>query len=98
MPSFHLVAANLWTRSIYEAYLRRAATPAQEAQQAKPASPVVEFGAVLLIVAAVDRRRGPPRRRGVAGAVTGGRCGRGGSPGVVNNGLPFVAPVQPFVV
>ncbi len=46
-----LVAANLWTRSIYEAYLRRAATPAQEAQQAKPASPVVEFGAVLLIVA-----------------------------------------------
>ncbi len=46
-----IAAANLWTRNIYKEYLRRDATPAQEAQQAKLASLVVKFGAVLFIVA-----------------------------------------------
>jgi SSS family solute:Na+ symporter len=45
-----IAAANLWTRNIYKAYLRRDATAAQEAQQAKIASLVVKFGAVTLIV------------------------------------------------
>jgi solute:Na+ symporter, SSS family len=46
-----IAAANLWTRNIYKAYLRRAATPAQEARQAKIASLVVKFGAVVFVVA-----------------------------------------------
>ena len=46
-----IAAANLWTRNIYKEYLRRDATPKQEAQQAKLASLVVKFGAVLFIVA-----------------------------------------------
>jgi len=46
-----IAAANLWTRNIYKTYLRRAATPAQEARQAKIASLVVKFGAVLFVVA-----------------------------------------------
>ena len=46
-----IAAANLWTRNIYKEYLRRDATPKQEAQQAKIASLVVKFGAVLFIVA-----------------------------------------------
>jgi SSS family solute:Na+ symporter len=46
-----IAAANLWTRNIYKAYLRRAATPAQEARQAKLASLVVKLGAVLFVVA-----------------------------------------------
>jgi len=46
-----IAAANLWTRNIYKEYLRRDATPAQEAKQAKLASLVVKFGAVLFIVA-----------------------------------------------
>jgi solute:Na+ symporter, SSS family len=45
-----IAAANLWTRNIYKAYLRRNATAAQEAKQAKLASLVVKFGAVALIV------------------------------------------------
>jgi SSS family solute:Na+ symporter len=45
-----IAAANLWTRNIYKAYLRRDATPKQEAQQAKLASLVVKIGAVLFIV------------------------------------------------
>ena len=45
-----IAAANLWTRNIYKAYLRRDATAAQECQQAKIASLVVKFGAVALIV------------------------------------------------
>ena len=45
-----IAAANLWTRNIYKAYLRRDATPEQEAKQAKIASLVVKFGAVALIV------------------------------------------------
>jgi SSS family solute:Na+ symporter len=46
-----IAAANLWTRNIYKEYLRRDATPAQEARQAKWASLVVKFGAVVFIVA-----------------------------------------------
>jgi SSS family solute:Na+ symporter len=45
-----IAAANLWTRNIYKAYLQPAATPEQEAKQAKIASLVVKFGAVALIV------------------------------------------------
>ncbi|WP_216211975.1 monocarboxylate uptake permease MctP [Amycolatopsis aidingensis] len=45
-----IAAANLWTRNIYKEYLRRGATPRQEARQAKAASLVVKFGAVLFIV------------------------------------------------
>ncbi|MGH3719605.1 MAG: monocarboxylate uptake permease MctP [Pseudonocardiaceae bacterium] len=45
-----IAAANLWTRNIYKAYLHRGATPEQETNQAKLASLVVKFGAVVLIV------------------------------------------------
>ncbi|SFT61458.1 solute:Na+ symporter, SSS family [Actinopolyspora lacussalsi subsp. righensis] len=45
-----IAAANLWTRNIYKEHLRPGATPAQEAKQAKLASLVVKFGAVLSIV------------------------------------------------
>ena len=46
-----IAAANLWTRNIYKEYLRRDASPADEARQAKLASLVVKVGAVLFIVA-----------------------------------------------
>jgi SSS family solute:Na+ symporter len=46
-----IAAANLWTRNIYKEYLRRDATPRDEARQAKLASLVVKVGAVLFIVA-----------------------------------------------
>jgi solute:Na+ symporter, SSS family len=45
-----IAAANLWTRNIYKEYLRRDATPGQEARQAKLASLVVKFGAVLFVL------------------------------------------------
>jgi SSS family solute:Na+ symporter len=45
-----IAAANLWTRNIYKEYLKRDATPEQEARQARVASLVVKFGAVLCIV------------------------------------------------
>lgn len=45
-----IAAANLWTRNIYKEYIRRSATPAQEAKQAKLASLVVKFGAVACIL------------------------------------------------
>ncbi|MEV0676862.1 monocarboxylate uptake permease MctP [Actinosynnema sp. NPDC050436] len=45
-----IAAANLWTRNIYKEYLRKNATSAQEAKQAKLASLVVKFGAVAFIV------------------------------------------------
>ncbi|MCW2716990.1 monocarboxylate uptake permease MctP [Pseudonocardia sp.] len=45
-----IAAANLWTRNIYKEYLRRGATPRQEARQAKLASLVVKFGAVLFVL------------------------------------------------
>src|ERR671917_2859915 len=46
-----IAAANLWTRNIYKEYLPRDATPEQEAHQAKLASLVVKFGAILFIIA-----------------------------------------------
>ena len=46
-----IAAANLWTRNIYKEFFRRSATSRQEARQAKLASLVVKFGAVLFIVA-----------------------------------------------
>jgi SSS family solute:Na+ symporter len=46
-----IAAANLWTRNIYKEYIKKDATPKQEAQQAKLASLVVKFGAVLFIIA-----------------------------------------------
>jgi SSS family solute:Na+ symporter len=45
-----IAAANLWTRNIYTEYLRRDATPQQEAKQAKLASLVVKVGAVGFII------------------------------------------------
>ncbi len=45
-----IAAANLWTRNVYKEFLRRDATPAQEARQAKLASLVVKFGALGFIV------------------------------------------------
>ncbi|TWP52947.1 sodium:solute symporter [Lentzea tibetensis] len=45
-----IAAANLWTRNVYKEYIRKHATPAQEAKQAKLASLVVKFGAVAFIV------------------------------------------------
>ncbi|GAA2806856.1 monocarboxylate uptake permease MctP [Crossiella cryophila] len=45
-----IAAANLWTRNIYKEYLKKDASPKQEAQQAKLASLVVKFGAVAFIV------------------------------------------------
>jgi solute:Na+ symporter, SSS family len=45
-----IAAANLWTRNIYKEYMHRNATPKQEARQAKIASLVVKFGAVIFIV------------------------------------------------
>src|SRR5438270_10450758 len=45
-----IAAANLWTRNIYKAYLRRDATTEQECKQAKISSLLVKFGAVAFIV------------------------------------------------
>ncbi|HEX6356523.1 monocarboxylate uptake permease MctP [Actinophytocola sp.] len=45
-----IAAANLWTRNIYKEYIRKGATPKDEAKQAKVASLVVKFGAVLFIL------------------------------------------------
>jgi solute:Na+ symporter, SSS family len=45
-----IAAANLWTRNVYKEYIRRDASHAQEAKQAKVASLVVKFGAVVFIV------------------------------------------------
>lgn len=45
-----IAAANLWTRNIYKSYLRKRATPRQEARQAKYASLVVKLGAVAAII------------------------------------------------
>jgi SSS family solute:Na+ symporter len=47
-------AANLWTRNIYKEYLRRDATPAQEAKQAKLASLVVEVRRGCCFIVAID--------------------------------------------
>src|ERR687893_2654726 len=45
-----IAAANLFTRNIYKEFLKRDATPRQEAQQAKLASLVVKLGAVGFVV------------------------------------------------
>jgi solute:Na+ symporter, SSS family len=45
-----IAAANLWTRNVYKEFIHRDATHAQEAKQAKVASLVVKFGAVVFIV------------------------------------------------
>jgi SSS family solute:Na+ symporter len=45
-----IAAANLFTRNIYKEYLRRDATPGQEATVSKIASLVVKVGAVLVIL------------------------------------------------
>ncbi len=45
-----IAAANLWTRNVYKEYIRRDASHAQEAKQAKIASLVVKFGAIVFIV------------------------------------------------
>jgi SSS family solute:Na+ symporter len=46
-----IAAANLFSRNIYKEYLRRDATPKQEARASKLASLVVKGGAVLVILA-----------------------------------------------
>ncbi|WNV91326.1 monocarboxylate uptake permease MctP [Umezawaea sp. Da 62-37] len=45
-----IAAANLWTRNIYKEYIKKDATPKEEAKQAKLASLVVKFGAVAFIL------------------------------------------------
>jgi SSS family solute:Na+ symporter len=45
-----IAAANLFTRNIYKEYLKKDATPAQEAKVAKVASLVVKLGAVAAIL------------------------------------------------
>ncbi|PPK67995.1 sodium:solute symporter [Actinokineospora auranticolor] len=45
-----IAAANLWTRNIYKEFLRKRATPREEARQAKLASLVVKFGAVAFVL------------------------------------------------
>jgi len=45
-----IAAANLWTRNIYKEYIKKDATPKQQASQAKWASLVVKFGAVAFIL------------------------------------------------
>jgi solute:Na+ symporter, SSS family len=45
-----IAAANLWTRNVYKAYLKRDATPAQEAQQSRWASLLVKFGALIFVL------------------------------------------------
>jgi solute:Na+ symporter, SSS family len=45
-----IAAANLFTRNIYKEYIRKDATPAQEAQASKIASLVVKIGAVVFII------------------------------------------------
>jgi SSS family solute:Na+ symporter len=45
-----IAAANLWTRNVYKEYIRKNATPKQEAKQAKLASLIVKFGAVAFIL------------------------------------------------
>jgi SSS family solute:Na+ symporter len=45
-----IAAANLFTRNVYKEYLRRDATPAQEARTSKLTSLVVKAGAVVVIL------------------------------------------------
>jgi SSS family solute:Na+ symporter len=45
-----IAAANLWTRNVYKEFIKRDATPAQQAKQAKISSLVVKFGAVAFVL------------------------------------------------
>ncbi|MDP9436895.1 MAG: sodium:solute symporter, partial [Actinomycetota bacterium] len=45
-----IAAANLWTRNIYKEYLKKDATPKEEARSSKLASLVVKVGALLAIL------------------------------------------------
>jgi solute:Na+ symporter, SSS family len=45
-----IAAANLWTRSIYRAYINPNASHAQEARQSKVASLLVKFGALVFVL------------------------------------------------
>ncbi|GAB2764151.1 monocarboxylate uptake permease MctP [Amycolatopsis magusensis] len=45
-----IAAANLWTRNIYKEFIKKDASPKQEAKQAKLASLIVKFGAVAFIL------------------------------------------------
>jgi solute:Na+ symporter, SSS family len=45
-----IAAANLWTRNVYKAFLKPAATHAEEARQSKLVSLVVKFGALAFIL------------------------------------------------
>jgi solute:Na+ symporter, SSS family len=45
-----IAAANLWTRNVYKEYIKRDATPAEEARMSKLASLVVKAGAVAAIL------------------------------------------------
>ena len=62
-----IAAANLWTRNVYKAFLKRDATHAEEAQQSKYASLLVKFGALAFVLARADdvRDRPPAARRGL---------------------------------
>jgi SSS family solute:Na+ symporter len=46
-----IAAANLWTRNIFKEYIKRDATPEQEARSSKLASLVVKLGAVVAVLA-----------------------------------------------
>jgi SSS family solute:Na+ symporter len=46
-----IAAANLWTRNVYRAFIKRDATPAQEAQQSKLVSLLVKVGALVFVLA-----------------------------------------------
>jgi solute:Na+ symporter, SSS family len=45
-----IAAANLWTRNVYKAFLKRDATHAEEAKQSKLASLAVKFGALIFVL------------------------------------------------
>jgi hypothetical protein len=52
-----IASANLFSRNIYKEYLRRDASPRDEARMAKLASLVVKFGALVFIVALENARQ-----------------------------------------
>jgi SSS family solute:Na+ symporter len=46
-----IAAANLWTRNVYKAFIKRSASDQEEARQSKLASLVVKFGALVFVLA-----------------------------------------------
>jgi len=46
-----IAAANLWTRNVYKAFIKRDATHAEEAQQSKLVSLLVKVGALVFVLA-----------------------------------------------